>query len=131
MKKIRKQEATHLIEQGLFPVCQTSSRGDYCFVYSLAELQRLEKLCSSQLFILWGYEDLELQAFQVPSNAMDLTGNDADAIALLLKGEKICVKALGEEGEKVFQGKGQFRDFENFYKENVLYHRPFIIYWYV
>lgn len=129
MKKIRKQEATQLIEQGLFPVCQTSSRGDYCFVYSLAELQRLEKLSSSQLFILLGYEVSELQAFQVPSNAIDLTGNDA--IALLLKGEKICVKALGEEGEKVFQGKGQFRDFENFYKENVLYHRPFIIYWYV
>lgn len=129
MKKITKHEATQLIQQGIFPICQTSSRGDYCFIYSLSELQRLEGLSSSQLFILFGYEDSELKAFQVPEDAMVLTLDEA--ISLLLKGEQVWVKILGEEDEKLFQGKSQFRNFENLYKEYNFAHHPLIIYRYV
>ena len=129
MKKITKKEATQLIEQGFFPVCQTSSRGDYFYVYSLSELQRLEGLSAYQLFVLWGYEKAAIQAFRIPDSAMELTVGDA--ISLMMEDVPVYVRALGEVQEEAFQGRFQIHDFENVCRKNKLYHRPFLVYWYV
>ena len=127
MKKITKNEAVQLIQKGLFPVCQTSYRGDFVFVNSLSELDRLESISQYQLFVLWGYEESEIQSFELEKTAMELTIDEATE--LLLSNSPIYIKTIVKKDVDEFVGRRQLQDLLRLYRKYDLQHIPFRLYW--
>lgn len=128
MKKITKQRAIELINLGIYPLCEVS-RDVKRSVTSLTELQNLENLSGVQSFILWSYEDSEIEAFKIPENALSVTVDEATNIIMTSNAsDYICLKIIGKE-ERVFSGVNQLRDLLELHKKCEFLKIPFLLYW--
>ena len=128
MKKITKQRAIELINLGIYPLCEVS-RDVKRSVTSLTELQNLESLSGVQSFILWSYEDSEIESFKIPENALSVTVDEATNIILANdSADCICLKVIGKE-ERIFSGINQLKEFLELHKKCEFLKIPFLLYW--
>ena len=128
MKKITVAEARKLLELGIHPKCEVS-RDVKRSVTSLTELQNLENLSGVQGFILWGYEDSEIESFKVPDNALPVSLDEAANILNEdISSDYICLKVIGKE-EIMLHGANQLRELFNLYKKYKFLKVPFLLYY--
>lgn len=127
MKRITKKEAIDLIHRGIFPKCETS-RDIFIPVRTLADLQRLEDLSTVQNFILWGYEDSDIDSFVLPEDSLQVSIDEAADLILDNK-DKIYVKIMGEEDDIIFFNSTQLNSFVRTCRDCELEGIPFLVYW--
>lgn len=122
MEKINESRAIELIDLGFFPQCEVS-RDLFRFIRSRDELEMYKRLSSSQMFVLWGYTEEELNAFSLSNKESEVSLDEASK--LLLSHNLIYGKAITDPEEVSFTS---IRELLEFYKECSISGEPFHLY---
>ncbi len=122
MERINENRAIELIGLGFFPQCEVS-RDVFRFIRSCDELEMYKHLSSSQMFILWGYTEEELNAFSLSNKESEVSLDEASH--LLLSHNPIYGKAITDSEEVSFTS---IRELIEFYKECNISGEPFHLY---
>lgn len=128
MKKISKAEAVRLLNLGIFPKCMVS-REHLVPVRSLAELNNLEGLSEVQSFILYGYEEEELNSFFIPDNALLLDVNEATNLIIGNNSDDYAIMRIIGKEQIRFYSPNQLQEFIDLYRECLKKGTPFLLYW--
>lgn len=123
MERITKERALELIAKGFWPKCEVS-RDVFRVIHSEDELKYYENLASVQEFRLYGYTAKEIDDYQIPEEALEVSVDDA--FNLLYDGDVVlCARVIGEK-EILLSRLSDLNLFLRKYKsENI----PFLLYW--
>lgn len=105
MKKITSYDALKLLEQGIYPKCEVE-RDLKLPVKSQQELENFIKKSSVQKCQFYGYEQEDIENFRVPNDSTSTSINVATN--LLVSGEKIYARVIGEKNEFTFMNLNSF-----------------------
>lgn len=105
MKKITSYDALKLLEQGIYPKCEVE-RDLKLPVKSQQELENFIKKSSVQKCQFYGYEQEDIENFRVPNGSTSTSINVATN--LLVSGEKIYARVIGEKNELTFENLNSF-----------------------
>lgn len=122
MKKITVDEATKLLEAGIFPKCQVS-RDLMKPVRSVRELDFLLSLSAYQQCQFYGFNQKELDEFQAPDDSIALSVDEA--ADMLLTKETIYAKTILGKEETL----SNMTSFASFIRKCDVNGDNFLLYW--
>ena len=124
MKKISQNEALCQLKHGFYPKCEVD-RDILKPVRNPRDVENFVKLSSVQKCQFYGYDREEVRSFVIPENGLEISVDEATE--MIMEGEKIYARILGEKDEQTF---ADVNSFVAFIKKCNINGDNILLYWY-